>query len=51
VHRVGGRLIPTRWEMVSEVQPGRRTMIEVSDDLVYNEPIDDGVFTLQNIKN
>ncbi len=51
VRRVGGRLIPTRWEMVSEIKPGRRTMIEVSDDLVYNEPIDDGVFTLQNIKN
>ena len=51
VRRISDRSIPTRWEMVSRIKPGRRTVIEVNDDLVYNEPIDDSVFTLQNIKN
>jgi len=51
VRRVGDRSIPTRWEMVSRTKPGHRTVIEVSDDLVYNGPMDDNVFTLQNIKN
>jgi len=51
VRRVSDRTIPTRWEMVPRTKSGYRTVIEVSDDLVYNEPIDDSVFTLQNIRN
>jgi len=51
VRRFNDRSIPTRWEMESRTKPGHRTVIEVGDDLVYNEPMDDGVFTLQNIKN
>lgn len=51
VRPVNDRSIPMRWEMVSQIKPGHRTVIEVRDDLVYNDPIDDTVFTLSNIKN
>jgi len=48
---VNDRSIPTHWEMVSVVKPGCRTVIEVGDDLVYNEPIGDSVFSLQSLLN
>ncbi|MGE5279208.1 MAG: outer membrane lipoprotein-sorting protein [Deltaproteobacteria bacterium] len=51
VRRVNDRSIPVRWEMVSRIKPGCRTVIEVHDDLRYNNVIDDAVFTLSNIKN
>jgi outer membrane lipoprotein-sorting protein len=48
--KISGRVIPTRWEMVSEIKKGHRTVIEVADKVVYNEPIDDNVFGLQSLK-
>ncbi|MDD5574670.1 MAG: outer membrane lipoprotein-sorting protein [Candidatus Omnitrophica bacterium] len=51
VKKVDDRMIPTRWEMVSQVKEGRRTIIEVTDNVVYNRPVDDGLFTLQNLKS
>lgn len=47
---ISGRVIPTRWEMVSEVKEGHRTVIEVTDKVVYNESIEDGVFSLKSLK-
>jgi outer membrane lipoprotein-sorting protein len=51
VKKISGRLIPTHWEMVSEIKKGRRTTIEVDSQVVYNKPIDDSVFSLQNLKS
>ncbi len=51
VKRISDRIIPTYWEMVSNIKTGRRTIIEVSDNVVYNRPIDDNVFSIQNLKN
>jgi hypothetical protein len=50
VKQVGDRKIPTTWEMTNEIKKGRRTIIEVGEDVVYNGPIDDTVFSLQNLK-
>jgi hypothetical protein len=51
VKKIGDRTIPTQWEMVSEINKGHRTTIEVDENLVYNEPMDDSVFSLQRLKN
>lgn len=51
IKQISDRLIPTRWEMVSMIKEAHRTVIEVNDKVVYNKPIDDSVFTLQNLKN
>lgn len=51
IKKIGDRAIPTYWEMTSELKKGNRTTIEVDDNLVYNEPIGDSVFSLQNLKN
>jgi len=48
--KISDRVIPKRWEMISAVKEGHRTIIEVDDKLIYNEPIDDDVFSLQNLK-
>lgn len=50
VKRISDRFIPTRWEMISEIKKGSRTIIEVDEGLVYNEPVDENVFSLQNLK-
>ena len=50
VKKISDRLIPTYWEMVSEIKKGHRTIIEVSDKVVYNKPIEDSIFSLQNLK-
>jgi outer membrane lipoprotein-sorting protein len=51
VRQVGDRAIPTHWEMVSEIKKGNRTTIEVDENLVYNESLDDSVFSLQSLKS
>ncbi|MFA5038143.1 MAG: outer membrane lipoprotein-sorting protein [Candidatus Omnitrophota bacterium] len=50
VKKVGDRRIPTRWEMVSIIKEGRFTIIEVTDNVVYNKSIGRNVFTLQNLR-
>ncbi len=49
IKEVGGRLIPTYWEMVPVKKKGRMTSMRILD-AVYNEPIDDAIFTLRNLK-
>jgi outer membrane lipoprotein-sorting protein len=46
VKKVSDRTIPCRWEMVSETKKGHRTTIDMDKKVVYNKPIDDGVFSL-----
>ncbi len=50
VKKISGRSIPAHWDMTSEIKQGHTTIIEVSDSVVYNEPIDDSVFSLQNLR-
>jgi outer membrane lipoprotein-sorting protein len=45
-----GRQIPTRWRMIPEDKPEQFTEIVVND-LQFNRPMDDGVFTLRNLRN
>lgn len=51
VKKISDRVIPTYWEMVSEIKRGNRTIIEVDNNVVYNKTIEDSVFSLQNLKS
>lgn len=50
VKEMGGRLLPTHWEMKSLRKPGNVTVVEL-DDIVFNQPIADKIFTLRNLRN
>jgi outer membrane lipoprotein-sorting protein len=49
VQQISDRKIPCLWKMSSMVKEGRYTTIEVKD-IVYNQPIDENIFTLGNLK-
>lgn len=49
VRSVGGRMIPTRWDMRSVNKPGNLTTIVVKD-AVYDRPIEPGIFTQRNLR-
>lgn len=49
IREVGGRVIPTYWEMVPVKKKGRKTSLRIID-VVYDEPLDDSVFSLRNLK-
>ena len=49
VRPVGGRMIPTRWEMKPLGKPGNSTTILVKE-AAYNVPVDDEVFTQRNLQ-
>lgn len=49
VRPVGGRTIPTRWEMKPLGKAGNSTTIVVKD-AVYNAPVDDEIFTQRNLQ-
>jgi hypothetical protein len=51
VKKISDRSIPTVWEMRSEIKKEHRTVIEVSDSVVYDQPIEDSVFSIQNLKS
>lgn len=51
IKKISDRTIPAYWEMTSEIKSGHRTIIEVSDKVVYNKPIEETVFNLQNLKS
>lgn len=48
VKLLGGRLLPTRTEMIHADKPGHRTVI-VTKSMVLDQPIPEGFFTTQNI--
>jgi outer membrane lipoprotein-sorting protein len=50
IGKISDRSIPAYWEMTSEIKPGHTTTIEVDDKIVYNKPIDESVFSLQNLR-
>lgn len=49
VRRMSDRSIPTIWKMTSMVKEGHFTVIEVVN-AVYNQPINENIFTLANLK-
>ncbi len=49
VRAIGGRTIPTRWEMRPVAKPANVTTIVVKN-VVYNRPIDEEIFTQRNLQ-
>ncbi|MDG5813789.1 outer membrane lipoprotein-sorting protein [Chitinispirillales bacterium ANBcel5] len=49
VRELGGREIPTRWEMVPVDEQGQSTVMEY-DDLEFDIDIDEGFFSQQNMR-
>lgn len=48
VRSFGGRLLPTRWEMQPESQPGKKTTLVILEAR-HDQPIPDEIFSLQNL--
>lgn len=49
IKQMGGRTLPTTWEMVPVDKKGKKTIIRLID-IEFNLPIDESVFTLRNLK-
>ncbi len=49
VQQMGGRKLPTRWEMKSLRKPGNSTVVELQG-IVFDQPIADKIFTLRNLR-
>lgn len=49
IRPMGGRTIPTRWEMRPVAKPENVTTIVVKN-VVYNRPVEEGVFTQRNLQ-
>jgi outer membrane lipoprotein-sorting protein len=49
VRTVGGRRLPTRWEMRPTAKPGNSTVI-VLKAAIFDAPVDEDVFTQRNLK-
>ena len=49
IKMLGGRLLPSVFEMIPAEKPGNKTMI-IYQSLTFDEPIDDDFFTTQNMK-
>ena len=46
---MGGRLIPSKFELIPEEEEGHKTVV-VMDAIEFNEPIPDSIFSQQNMK-
>ena len=49
VKMMGGKMIPTRMEMVPEEEEGRMTIMTYQS-MEFDRPLDDSFFTTQNMK-
>lgn len=49
VREVGGRVLPTRWEMRPDAKPGNVTTV-VLKDAAFNQPVEDEVFSQRNLQ-
>ncbi len=49
VKELGGRLLPSKLEMIPADEEGKKTIVEQLD-ITFDEPIDDSFFSLQNMK-
>ncbi|HUG24490.1 outer membrane lipoprotein-sorting protein [Piscinibacter sp.] len=49
VRSVGGRTLPTRWEMRPSAKPGNVTAV-VMKDAIFDQPVDEAIFTQRNLQ-
>lgn len=49
IKSMGGRLIPTRLEIIPEEEEGQLTLVEIKE-IEFNTPIKDSFFSQQNMK-
>ena len=49
VRKVGGRVLPTRWDMRPDAKPGNSTTV-VLKDAVFDRPLDDEIFSQRNLQ-
>jgi len=49
IKKLGGRMIPTYWEMIPEDEPGQKTVMEYLD-IEFNKKIRTNFFSQQNMK-
>ena len=49
VQTMGGRVIPTKFELIPEEEEGNKTVVTM-DEVTFNEPISDQFFSQQNMK-
>jgi outer membrane lipoprotein-sorting protein len=49
VRKVGGRNLPTRWDMRPDAKPGNSTTV-VLKDAVFDRPVDDEIFSQRNLQ-
>ena len=49
VRMIGGRLLPTRLEMIPADEEGKKTVVEQLE-LTFDAPIDESFFSIQNMK-
>lgn len=50
IKQMSDRSIPTIWSMTSSIKNGHKTIIEIRE-IVYNQPLDENIFTLGNLKS
>ena len=49
IKTMGGRVIPSKFELIPEEEEGHKTVV-VMDEIQFNKPISDGFFSQQNMK-
>lgn len=49
IEKVSDRTVPRTWMMTNHIKKGKTTRIYLKD-VVYNQPVDDNLFTLSNLK-
>jgi len=49
VRQVGGRILPTRWEMRPDAKPGNSTTV-VLKEATFDRPVDDEIFSQRNLQ-
>ncbi len=47
--KMGGKKLPSRFEIIPEDNPGNKTIV-ILKDIVFDQPIDDSFFSQQNMK-
>ncbi len=49
IRRMGGRVLPTRYDLIEETRPGRRTVL-ILEEVQFDRPIAGNVFSQQNLR-
>ena len=49
IKTMGGRVIPSKFELIPEDEEGHKTIVYM-DEIQFNKPISDGFFSQQNMK-